>query len=81
MADRIIEKTERTEKTVPHETVVVHDRPEEKDSNVGWIIGLVVALVILVLLLLLGHGFLSNGSGGGGTGAPSTGTPSTGTGQ
>lgn len=77
MADRIIERTEHTEKEVPRDTVVVHDRPEEKDSPVGWIVGLIVALIILILLLVLGHGFL--GGGGGGSTTPTT--PSTGTGQ
>ena len=77
MADRIIEKTERTEKEVPRETVVVHDREPERRGSNAWVIVAVIVLVI-ILLLIFGHGLI--GGGGGGT-SPTPSAPTTTTGQ
>ena len=72
MADRIIEKTETTEKQAPRDTVVVHEKePREARSNTGLIVGLVIVVIVL-LVLIFGRGMFGGGSSGSTPSAPTT---------
>jgi len=72
MADRVVERQVETTEA-PRDTVVVdRDRPVERRSNTGVVVGLVVLLIIL-LLLIFGRGLFSSGGSGGSSGGTSGG--------